>query len=136
MLNLSVDIIFEGTRDFREIFGHYGFNGWQEVLDYARRVSLPNFLPIYEKIIVKNGGNGHLVGNSLTLADLGLLEVVLTIEDYMGDDPLLPYPQIEKFLQTMKSIDSIKNYLNGPQKPPKIDQAYVDTIKRVMAVMN
>ena len=135
-LHHSVDIIFEGTRDFREIFGHYGFNGWQEVLNYAKDKSLPNFLPIYEKLLEKNGSNGFLVGSSLTLADLGLLEVILTIEDYMGLEPLSPYPQIEKFLLTMKSIESISKYLNGPQVPPKINQEYINTVKQVLSVMN
>jgi hypothetical protein len=93
-------------------------------------------LPIYEKLLEKNGSNGYLVGNSLTLADLGLLEVVLTIEDYIGLEPLSSYPQLEKFLQTMKSIDSISKYLNGPQVPPKINQEYIDTVKQVLSVMN
>ena len=97
-----VDIIFEGTRDFREIFGHYGFNGWDEVLEYIKQNTLPNYLPIYEKLLIDNGSNGHLVGPDLTLADLGLLEVIATVEDYIGLDSLKNFPE------TLVSIQLIR----------------------------
>ena len=35
------------------------------------------------------------MGNSLTIADLGLLEVLLNIEDYMGVQYLQPYPALQ-----------------------------------------
>ena len=102
------------------------------MLDYAKFNSLPRFLPIFESILVENGSNGHLVGNNLTLADLGLFEVIYTIEEYIGTDVFKPYPQIELFLAKIKSFDSITKYLNGPQKPPKITQEYVEMVKSVM----
>lgn len=36
----------------------------------------------------------------------------------------------------MKSNKAISAYLNGPQKPPKLDKDYVEIVKKVMAVMN
>lgn len=93
---------------------------------------MPKFLPIFETILVDNGSNGHLVGKSLSLADLGLFEVVFTIEEYLGVDVLKSYPQIEFFLAKIKSIESISKYLKGSQKPPKINQEYVDMVRNVM----
>ena len=75
-------------------------------------------MPIFETILVDNGSNGHLVGKSLSLADLGLFEVIFTIEEYLGVDVLKSYPQIEFFLAKIKSIESISKYLKGSQKPP------------------
>lgn len=43
---------------------------------------------------MRNGSNGHLVGPNVSLADLGLLEVILTIEELIGEDELKPYPEI------------------------------------------
>ena len=63
------------------------------MLEYAKESSLPSFLPIFEKLLVDNGSNGYLVGSKLSLADLGLLEVILTVEELMGLGPLEAYPQ-------------------------------------------
>ena len=43
------------------------------------------------QILRENGNNGHLVGNALTLADLGLLEVLLYLKDYYDEGVLKDY---------------------------------------------
>lgn len=42
----------------------------------------------------RNGSNGHLVGSRLSLADIGLLEPLLTIEELLGVDELKPFPEV------------------------------------------
>ena len=44
--------------------------------------------------LVENG-TGHLVGDSITLADLGLLEPLLNMEDYLGSHHLDGYPALK-----------------------------------------
>jgi hypothetical protein len=41
----------------------------------------------------ENGSNGFLVGSQLTLADVGLLEPLLSIEELMGLQELEAYPE-------------------------------------------
>ena len=54
---------------------------------------------------MRNGSNGHLVGPKVSLADLGLLEVVLTIEELLGEDEFKPYPEIQVNLNFSKFFD-------------------------------
>jgi hypothetical protein len=42
----------------------------------------------------ENGSNGHLVGNKLTLADIGLLEGLLWVEELIADE-LKPFPELK-----------------------------------------
>ena len=41
-----------------------------------------------------NGSNGHLVGSKLTLADIGLLEGLLWVEELLADE-LKPFPELQ-----------------------------------------
>ena len=72
--------MFEGTRDFLSTYMSYGFDTPENVLSKARAAANPRYLPIFERVLAENGSNGHLYGSSLTLADIGLLEVLLVIE--------------------------------------------------------
>ena len=47
------------------------------------------------QILKNNGSNGYLVGDSLTFADIGLLEVLLTIKDYYEPEVFEDFPEIE-----------------------------------------
>ena len=107
----KIDCLFEGTRDLNMTFMPYGFQGWEEVLDKARKVDLPKYLPVYNRVLKENGSNGFLVGSKLSLADIGLLEPVLSVEELLGEKELEAYPEIQKFLATMKSNELIANYL-------------------------
>nr|AYN44493.1 glutathione S-transferase A1 [Brachionus rotundiformis] len=129
---LKIDILFEGTRDFNSAFMPYGFLGFKEVLDNAKATAMPRYLPIYNFILSRNGSNGHLVGSTLSLADLGLLEVVLSIEELLSEDELKPYPEIQNFLKTMKSNEMISKYLNSDLRRRKNDEKYVTEVKSVL----
>ena len=49
----------------------------------------------FSQELEKNGSNGYLVGNKLSLADIGLLEVILIIDELLGAQELAPYPNIQ-----------------------------------------
>nr|AYN44494.1 glutathione S-transferase A2 [Brachionus rotundiformis] len=129
---LKIDILFEGTRDFNNFFMSYGFNGFNEVLDNAKAKALPKYLPIYNSLLNKNGSTGYLVGSKMSIADIGLLEVVLTIEELLGEKELEPYPEVQNFLKNMKSNDLISNYLKSELRPRKNDEKYVTEVKSVL----
>ena len=42
-----------------------------------------------------NSSNGFLVGNKLTLADIGLFECALLCEELIGAGSLKKYPEVE-----------------------------------------
>nr|AYN44471.1 glutathione S-transferase A1/2-2 [Brachionus calyciflorus] len=129
---LNIDILFEGTRDFNSAFMSYGFAGFKEVLDNGKQTAIPKYLPVFNSILSKNGSNGHLVGSKLSLADLGLLEVSLTIEELLGEDELRPYPEVQNFLKVMKSNEAIANYLRSDLRKKKNDERYVAEVQRVL----
>ena len=51
-----------------------------------------------------NGSNGYLVGSKLTLADIGLFEVLLWVEELTVDE-LQSYSELQVFL-----FKKLKNY--------------------------
>nr|QVK45602.1 glutathione S transferase [Brachionus paranguensis] len=129
---LKIDILYEGSRDFNSAFMSYGFVGFTEVLDKAKATTMPKYLPIFNSMLSKNGSNGYLVGSKISLADIGLLEVVLTIEELLGQDELKPYAEVQNFLATMKSNELIRKYLNSELRPRKNDEKYVAEVKSVL----
>ncbi len=44
---------------------------------------------------LNSNGSGHLVGESATIADVALLELVLFVQDYFGDAALESYTGIQ-----------------------------------------
>jgi hypothetical protein len=48
--NNRIDILFEGSRDFRGAFAVYAFQGYKEVLENIKANSLPRYLPVFEKV--------------------------------------------------------------------------------------
>ena len=54
----------------------------------------PLGLFFFYQALVDNG-TGYLVGDSITLADLGLLEPLLNMEDYLGAQHLDDYPALK-----------------------------------------
>lgn len=90
-------MLYEGTRDLNSDFLTLGFAGYQPVLDKIKATAMPKYLPIFNRVLTENGNTGYLVGNKLTLADVGLLEPILAIEELMGAKELEPYPAIQVF---------------------------------------
>lgn len=42
--------MFEGSRDFLGSFMRYGFEGYQEVLDNAKKTAMPRYMTVFEKV--------------------------------------------------------------------------------------
>ena len=69
------------------------------------------FLDLFLKALQDNG-TGYLVGNSITMADLGLLEPLLNMEDYLGLEHLEGYSA----LQVIVSPNPAQLLIDSPQK--------------------
>ena len=87
-------MLYEGSRDFMGAFMSYGFQPYDAVLSAAKDKHLPKYLPVYERVLKENGSNGFLVGSKLTLADIGLLEPLLWVEEFLNSQ-LETYPEIQ-----------------------------------------
>jgi hypothetical protein len=53
------------------------------------------FVVVACKALKENGSNGYLVGKRLSLADISLLEGILSVEELLGHQELEPYPEIQ-----------------------------------------
>ena len=56
---------------------------------------LTKYMPAFERALKSNGSNGYLVGYKLSVADIGLLEVILTVDELLGNDQLNDYSEIK-----------------------------------------
>ncbi|XP_067674415.1 glutathione S-transferase 3-like, partial [Haliotis asinina] len=130
-----INMLFEGSRDFLSYFFMYrpgrGFIDIQEVLDDATSKALPRYLPVFDKVLKENG-SGFLVGNSLTLADIGLLEPILSVLDYYGEEALKDYPSLQEFHKKVTSLPSLAEFLAGPQRRKPNDDVYMSTVTKVL----
>jgi len=126
---VRIDSLYDGTRDFMTVFMAPIFRMSEEEMKKQAEEAFPKYLPVFEKVLKENG-TGYLVGKSVTLADAGLLEVLLAMEDYF-DAPLKDYPQLNKFLSKMKSLDGVKVYLKKYRKR-KNDEKLKTEVMRVL----
>lgn len=129
---LLIDQYYEGGRDFIKPSMAIGMSPEEEVLATVKKTVLPKYLPIFEKLAAKNG-TGYLVGNTLTLADLSLLEALLVYVEYLGKDILQDFSALQDFFETISNIPRIKEYLNGPVRKPKNSPELFEVAKKVLA---
>ncbi|XP_046572553.1 glutathione S-transferase A4-like [Haliotis rubra] len=127
----KIDMFYEGTRDFYSYFLKIGFLDPKEVLATAKAKALPRYLPIFDQVLKKNG-TGFLVGDSMSLADIGLIEVLLSVTEYFGEETLSDYPSLKAFKSMMVSQERIAAFLKGPQKKRGNTDAYVATCRTVL----
>jgi len=126
--NARVEELYAGTRDALQPIMGIAFVPDQAAVKKAIDVSLEKYLPIFNKVLEENGA-GHLVGAGLTLADLGLLELLLATVDY--SDVLHAYPSLEKFRTALSSQDKIKHYIESVRRPQSTPEL-VATVSKVL----
>ncbi|GFO11502.1 glutathione s-transferase alpha [Plakobranchus ocellatus] len=129
---VQIDMLYEGGRDFMSSVLPIGFRPEAEVLAEAKSKFLPKYMPLFEKVAAANG-TGYLVGNSMTLADLSLLEPLLSYVEYFGSEIFNDYPALKKLYETLTSLDTISAFLKGPHRQRKNDEKYISDVKIVLA---
>ncbi|XP_012939045.1 glutathione S-transferase alpha-5 [Aplysia californica] len=129
----TVDMLFEGGRDFTYPGLVFGFQPEAEVLDNLKSKIMPKYMPIFEKVASENG-TGYLVGDSLTIADLSVLEGLLTLTEYFGKEIFDGFPALEKFFNTVTSLEKISAYLNSPRRKKKNDEHCIAKVKEILAL--
>lgn len=127
-----IDMYYEASRDFFMVFLPVIFLKTEEqAITEAKNAGDDKYFPALEKRLTENG-TGFLVGKSLTMADVGFLEVLLLCVEYGGLNFLDNYSEVKQYYNRLISIPSIANFLNGPLRKRKNDEQYVTEVKRVL----
>nr|WBV74678.1 glutathione S-transferase [Mytilus galloprovincialis] len=128
---VKVDMYYEGSRDFYSVFIAMVFTDENECLKKAKEVMVPKYLPVYEKIL-ETGNTKYLVGDSISIADLGLLECLLAVEEFLGMELMDSYPILKEYYQKLKALDRISTFLKGPHRKMRNTEEYVATVRKVL----
>jgi len=126
-----IDMYFEGTRDMFQALLPMLFMGSEEDCIAKAEAGIDKKLPIYEKAL-ENSSSGFLVGSGLTMADIGLMEVLLAVVEFYGNQKLSKYTNVKKYVDMVSNLESMKCYIKNVRKP-KNTPAYVQTVKKVLA---
>ncbi|XP_012945278.1 glutathione S-transferase alpha-5 [Aplysia californica] len=128
---IRVDMIFEAGRDFTLPSLEIGFLPDEEVLPDLQNRVMPKYMPKFEKIAAENG-SGYLVGDSFTVADLSVVEGLLVYVEYFGPDILQGFPALQKFFDTVTSLERISSYLKSPLRKKKNDPPCIAKVLEVL----
>jgi len=126
-----IDMYFEGSRDMFMALLPMLFMGSEEDCIAKAEPGIDKKLPVYEKAL-GSSSSGFLVGSGLTLADVGLMEVLLSVVEFYGDQKLSSYPHLKKYVDMVSNLESMKCYIKNVRKP-KNTSSYVETVKKVLA---
>lgn len=90
----------------------------------------PRYLEAVSRTLASST-SGFLVGKSLSIADLRLLEVVETL-GHLCPDVVDKYPFLREHQQKLKELPNIANFFNGPHQKPVPDEVYAKTVDAVL----
>nr|XP_060644416.1 glutathione S-transferase A4-like [Anolis sagrei ordinatus] len=131
-----IDMYVEGTMDLFQMILMFPFTPPEQKEKQAATIfekATTRYFPVYEKAL-KTHGQEFLVGNSLSYADVQLLEAILAIEE-IKPDVLAQFPKLQAFKARISNIPTIKKFLQpGSQKKPPADAVYVATVLKVLTI--
>ncbi|KAM4835313.1 glutathione S-transferase A4-like isoform 2-T3 [Thomomys bottae] len=89
------------------------------------------YFPVFEKVL-KDQGEGFLVGNAFSWADVQLLETILMVEE-LNAAVLSDFPQLKAFKARISSMPNIKKFLQpGSQRMPPVNDRYIKVVREVL----
>jgi glutathione S-transferase len=81
--------------------------------------TLPRWTGFLERLLVRNhGGDGYLVGDALTVADLALWYTLELINDYRVTSALEHAPKLRAYFDRLSARPSIRAYVTSPRRHP------------------
>ncbi|XP_018428574.1 PREDICTED: glutathione S-transferase 3-like [Nanorana parkeri] len=127
-----IDMYIDGTSDLMALILTMPFQTEEEKpkqRDLIKQRALNRYFPVYEKALEKKK---YLVGNNLSLADVNLMEALVTVEE-VHFDILQNFPNLQAFKASMSAMPAIKKFLEpGSKRKPIADEKYVNTVKGVL----
>jgi glutathione S-transferase len=127
---VQIDILAEGAKDFLAYFMTFSFFDDAKLLDAIYKKALPRYMPIFEKLISESK-SGYLVGDSLSMADVCLLEVLLQLPE-RAPDAFNGYPKLKGYLDRISSLPKIAAYLKGPQRAGPNTPEYAKVVRHAL----
>ncbi|XP_003215482.1 glutathione S-transferase A4 [Anolis carolinensis] len=131
-----IDMYVEGTMDIFQMILMYPFTPPEQKEKQAVKIIgkiTERYFPVYEKDLKKHGQD-FLVGNSVSYADVQLLEAIFATEE-IKPDVLEQFPQLQGFKARISNIPTIKKFLQpGSQKKPPADATYVATVLKILKI--
>ncbi|XP_072463963.1 glutathione S-transferase-like [Notamacropus eugenii] len=123
----------EGVMDLMELVMVYPFLKGEEQTKKLTEITTKakdRYFPAYEKVL-KSHGQNFLVGNQMSMADVQLIEAILSVEEKVPD-ALSGFPLLQAFKTRMSSIPTIKKFLApGSKRKPAIDPKDTEEIIKI-----
>ncbi|XP_072018845.1 glutathione S-transferase A4-like isoform X3 [Amphiura filiformis] len=134
--NTRVDMLAMGATDWYSL-GFPGINWYPEEKreDFIKGImdkSKSRYIPAFEKALKDNGSKGYLVGDTMTVADIILLDVILWVWE-LDETLVKESTELKAFYDKMTSQPGLKEYLNGPGRFPQPDDKYIQDVKRALS---
>ncbi|PIK37437.1 putative glutathione S-transferase alpha-4 isoform X1 [Apostichopus japonicus] len=97
---------------------------WSSFAKEATEKARKRYLPPYEKTLAENG-TGFLVGDSVTIADCALFNILSYLDEMpCYENVLNDYPHCKAFVGKFSELPGVKKYLASPRRFPPPDVAY------------
>ncbi|KAH9508185.1 Glutathione S-transferase 7 [Bulinus truncatus] len=110
---LQIDQVVQLGNDFLsaavKAFYESDENKKAELLKNLKEVEAPKYLTFFERLL-KESGTGYFVGNSLTLADIYVYDLIYSFSK-RGQLTTDGYPHLQELTKIVESNDKIKKYL-------------------------
>ncbi|XP_068137461.1 glutathione S-transferase 3-like isoform X2 [Hyperolius riggenbachi] len=127
-----IDMYVDGTSDLMTLILSYFFMSeadQKKQRQLMRDRALKRYFPVYEKALENHK---FLVGEQLSLADVHLLEAILSMEEF-HPDILQDFPNLQAFKTRTSEIPTIKKFLEpGSKRKPIADEVYITCVKEVL----
>ncbi|XP_008320262.1 glutathione S-transferase 3-like [Cynoglossus semilaevis] len=127
-----INMYSEGLMDVMEMIMYLPFSSdLKPKLDNIQKKANERYLPVFEKAL---SGASYLVGDSLSRADVHLLECSLMLEEKFPEI-LSKFPNIKAFQGRMSQLPNISKFLQpGSKRKPQPDAVYVKTVMAVLKI--
>lgn len=83
----------------------------KKAVDNVMDIATPKFLGRFNKLLQKDGDSGFLVGNSISLADVFVYNLLCMIAGF-GMDVTKNYPELQRFYQKIGNVQQIKDWVD------------------------
>ncbi|XP_004424076.1 PREDICTED: glutathione S-transferase A1-like [Ceratotherium simum simum] len=88
------------------------------------------YLPAFEKVL-KSHGQDYLVGNTLSRADIQLIELLYSVEE-LDPSLLANFPLLKALKTRISNVPTVKKFLQpGSQRKPPVDEKLIEKARKI-----
>ncbi|KAK7102214.1 glutathione S-transferase 3-like [Littorina saxatilis] len=84
-----------------------------ELIKKMKEDAIPCYLVYFKNLLAENSDTGFFVGNSVTLADVMVYDIIDTMMSFDPEEKLTRYPALQKLRQNVENIPAVKEYLKN-----------------------